>query len=62
MSSIKYRGTTPVKEGQTVEVLLMDKWEPVMVQSALASQFTYETVRGGKFRFHDYNSAEWRKI
>ena len=57
-----YMGTTPVEVGQNVEVLLLDKWEPVMVQSALASQFTYKTVEGGKFGFHDYNSTEWRKI
>ncbi len=58
---MRYKGPVPVTEGQTVEVLF-DEWEPVVVQSALASQFTYERVRDAYFGFEHYASAEWRHL
>jgi len=64
---MRYRGKTPVKSGETVELLTLDNegrttlYRKARVRDALASQFTVRFNKREHFYFYEDKGLTWRK-
>jgi hypothetical protein len=65
---MRYRGKTPVKAGDKVELLALDddgtsrRYSEAKVVDALATQFTCRFNKRVHFYFYEDKGVTWRKI
>lgn len=58
----KYKGSTPVKTGDKVDIEWEGTWYRAKVKDTLASQFTVELMETTQFRLYADKDLTWRQV